>query len=485
MTLGPAFSWLLAFRYLLSRWVNVLGMTGVAVAVWALIVVRAIFSGFLADIESDVRRNSSDLLVTSLPYDTSYQRIAEVLRGDGDVLALAPRLRHYGVFYQRSRLSRAQSAELEFSNVDSNYVQLLGIDPALEPAVVPFQQWRERAGGTWPGDEPDGLLALGPELQVPDELEWRARRRARLPVPETADAWRSQWPGLLLGRRRARLQHFLQAGDPFDVVSVDFAGPTAGADAGAVRTLHRTFAFAGAFDTGGRLFDEVTALVPIEALRTMLGHHALDELSVDLVTDVALRVRAGLDERQLRQIAARLEPLVAAVLPPGARPEVVTWREQNKVYLDAVEHERAMMGAVLFAVMLIAGFLIFATLHVMVTQKTKDIGILTALGGSPRGVGAVFTRCGMVIGVVGCCSGAALGVLSLWYLNPVNDWMSATFGVELFSRALFDLPQIPYRIEAGWVLLVVAAAFALTLLVAWLPARKAAHMHPVQALAFE
>jgi lipoprotein-releasing system permease protein len=328
---------------------------------------------------------------------------------------------------------------------------------------------------------------------VPGALEYRARKRARLPVPPTAAEWTSQWPGLLLGRRRARAQDFLQLGDPRDVVSVDFVGPSArtggapggtGTDAG-VQPLQRTFAFAGLYDTGAKLFDEVTALVPIESLRTMLGHHALDDRSIDIVTDVAIRATPGLDEEQLQALAAALLPKVRAALPPGARPEVLTWREQNRVYLDAVEHERAMTSAVLFAVMLIAGFLIFATLHVMVTQKTKDIGILTALGGTPSGVGAIFTHCGMVVGALGCTFGTLAGLVSLVWLNPLNDWMAATFGVELFDRTLFDLPQIPYRIEPDWILLVVLAAFLLTLLVAWLPARKAAYLDPVQALAFE
>ncbi|MEQ1634188.1 MAG: FtsX-like permease family protein, partial [Planctomycetota bacterium] len=126
-----------------------------------------------------------------------------------------------------------------------------------------------------------------------------------------------------------------------------------------------------------------------------------------------------------------------------------------------------------------------ATLHRMVTQKTKDIGILTALGGSQRGVGQIFTRCGMVIGAFGVLSGVVLGLVTLWNLNPLNDWLFENIGFELFPRTLFDLPKVPYRIETPWLVGVAVSAFVLTLFVAWVPARMAARMHPVKALSYE
>ena len=254
-------------------------------------------------------------------------------------------------------------------------------------------------------------------------------------------------------------------------------------------TLQRTFAFAGTFQTGARLFDDSMAIVPIEPLRTMLGHDALDEGSIDLCTDVAVRATKGLTIEQLQTLADRLVDRVKQALgtpmPTGCKPEVLTWEQQNAVFLDAVDTERAMTTLVLFAVMLIAAFLIFATLHMMVTQKTKDIGILTALGGSQRGVGQICTRCGMVIGAFGVVGGVGLGLATLWNLNPINDWLFESIGFELFPRTLFDLPKVPYRIETPWLVGVAAAAFVLTLFVAWVPARMAARMHPVKALSYE
>ncbi len=483
--MATAFTWLLALRYLTSRWVNVLCVLGVAVAVWALIVVPSVFAGFIADIYTEVRRTSPDLMLTGLPHDTGYEALRAALAADKDVVALAPRLRHYGVIYQRSSgIGRTFSTDVDFSSVGTNFVQVIGIDPQSEANVTPLNDWLERASK--PPNKTSRLKApiLGPDLQVPGDMERQARRKHDLPVPAQGD-WRSIWPGMLLSSSRCSRMFSLQTGYPIDLVAVAWTkGGGTGGSAG-VTTLKKTFACAGAFSTGARLFDEVSALIAIEPLREMLGESALDGASIDLVTDIAIRCKQGLSDEQLGQLAARLCTRVLPILGNNSKAEVLTWRGQNRVILDAVDLERAMTTVVLLAVMLIAAFLIYATLHMMVTQKIKDIGILTALGGAPAAVGSVFTQCGFVIGLLGSLSGTALGILSVIELNPINDWMTRTFGVALFDHSLFDLPEIPYQLEPMWIIKVAVLALAMSLLVAWLPARKAARMNPVKALSYE
>ena len=100
--MAAAFSFTLALRYLLSRWINLIGICGVAVAVWALIVVIAVFSGFIADIRSNLHQVSPDLLVTDLPEDQSYEygsRLKATVLADPDVVAAAPRAEHYGIYF--------------------------------------------------------------------------------------------------------------------------------------------------------------------------------------------------------------------------------------------------------------------------------------------------------------------------------------------------------------------------------------------------
>jgi lipoprotein-releasing system permease protein len=234
------------------------------------------------------------------------------------------------------------------------------------------------------------------------------------------------------------------------------------------------------------MFDETTALLPIETVRTMLGQDFDDPSSIELVTDVAIRPRDGLSPAELAALQARLQQKVQATLPEDSKPcSILTWQEQNSVYLRAVAQEHVMMQLVLMIVMLVSAFVIYATLHMMVVQKIKDIGILVAIGGAPRSVGSVFLITGTVVGLTGSLLGVLGGYLSSIWLNPVNDWLFANFGVEIFPRHLFDLDGVPCHLEPSWVASVAIGAVLLAILVALIPARKASRMNPVTALSFE
>lgn len=493
-----AFSPFVALRYLVTRRINLLGALGVAFAVWAMLVVDAVFTGFVGQIRDDVKNSAPALLLTDLPHDTAYEPLRAALVAEPGVAATAPRLRHHGLV-QPARVpgglrQTASSSEVEFHHTDSGFALFLGIDPLSEPQVTTIVDWLRQA--------PDALLRTGMErpattvleepsperrssMLLPDDVEWRARRRARLPAEPRAVDHRSSWPGVLFGARRARRMPWLNPGDPLDLLCAGFVGEGS-SRASNLRTHSLRAAFAGAFASGHRMFDETTVIVPIETLRTLLGHDFADPASIELVTDVAIAVDPGLSPAAVQALAGRLQRRIQPLLPPGSPPcSVLDWQQQNPVFLDAVAHEQAMMQFVLFVVMLVAAFVIYATLHMMVVQKVKDIGILAAVGGSPRSIGAVFLLGGTIVAVVGSLLGLGAGVLSIHFLNPLNDWLYEKTGAELFPRRLFDLPEIPSRLEPSWVVGVTIGAVVLAVVVAWLPARKAARMNPVLALSHE
>jgi lipoprotein-releasing system permease protein len=492
-----AFSPFLALRYLLTRRINLLAMFGVTFAVWAMIVVNSVFTGFVSEIRTDVRRATPAVMLTDLPLDTGYETLRAVLARDAAVAATAPRLRHHGLL-QPLRVPnglqpRAEAAELQFDHMESGFALLLGIDPLLEVDVTPLQQWIARSQevfalhGHWlpPSqvlEEPDP--ARRAQLMVSDATEWHARRRAGLRLDTPKSEHHSTWPGVLFGWRRAAYTSWLSQGDPIDLLAAASVVNSSGTPQ--LRTHRMRVAFAGWFASGYRAFDETTVLLPIETVRTMLGQDQNDPNSIDLVTDVAIRLQPDLPPAAVATAMVRLQAAAQAVLPAGSKPcSVLDWQQQNTVFLSAVATEQAMMQFVLFVVMLVAAFVIYAVLHMMVVQKWKDIGILSALGGTPRAVGAVFLLCGLVVAVLGTVLGTALGTLSALCLNDANEWLFATTGLELFPRRLFDLQQVPVRLDATWLLQVASGAIVFAVLVALFPARKAARMNPVQAFAHE
>ena len=494
-----AFSPFLAVRYLLTRRINLLAIGGVMFAVWAIVLVDSVFTGFVSQIRTDVRGSATDLMVTSLPHDTGYEPLRAVLEADTDVVATAPRLRHHGVLQPLRALARssgrpAQSHQVDFDHTENGFALLLGIDWEREEAVSGLRQWLVRGpqelSSRWANDfwttplldETDPRQRA--RMRPPPEAEWYARGRTRLPREAEPELQSGNWDGVCFGWQRIRrIGTQPPLAEPFDLLCAAFAG----ADGRATLATDSTrVAFAGVFATGYRAFDETTVLMPIETLRTLLGHDADDPRSLALVTDVAVRVRAGLDAAALAAAKARLQAAVQAVLPPDAGPCLVAdWVEQNEVFLSAVAHEQGMMQFVLFVVMLVAAFVIYATLHMMVVQKVKDIGILAAIGGAPRAIGAVFLLGGLVVALIGTTLGVAAGVTSAVYLNDANEWMFANTGLELFPRQMFDLREVPCRLVPSWIALVAVGAVVLALVVAAIPSRRAARMNPVEALSYE
>lgn len=461
-----AYSAFLAWRYLTTRWVNVLGVIGVTVAVWALIVVIAVFSGFISEQRDGMREASAQLLVTGLEPNASFVEVEEILHADDAVAQSAPRLGHYGVYYpHRRRYDKIKITHpLSASPMDFDYVELLGIDAERELTTTGLRSWIRMEGrsriAVRDADQP---------FDVPLSEQEQLRGRP--------DALRGD-DGILLSRRRVDSPG-LRRGQQIELVSARLNPEDPEAPP---KRMRKFFALSGAFETGHRFFDETRAIVPIESLRTMMGHSRFDPRSIDLVSEVALRLREGAEPAA---IAGRLQERLRTQGHPQAW--VRTWEEQNASFLAVLDQERGLMKLILFAVMLVAAFLIYATEHMMVTQKIKDVGILASMGAARRGVQSIFLMSGMVVAITGCVLGTVLGCLSAYYLNDINDWSTDTFGPagSLFPKNLYALEAIPYRLEPLWITQVVLGAFIISLAAAWLPARRAARLEPVQALAYE
>ena len=87
----------LAIRYLLTRPINLLGMAGIAIGVWALVVVVSLFSGFLQVVEQHVQASSSDIVVSQLPPWAEWPALQRAIQDDPNVAGLAPRLLQNGL----------------------------------------------------------------------------------------------------------------------------------------------------------------------------------------------------------------------------------------------------------------------------------------------------------------------------------------------------------------------------------------------------
>ena len=165
--------------------------------------------------------------------------------------------------------------------------------------------------------------------------------------------------------------------------------------------------------------------------------------------------------------------------------EVVTWEESNRRLLDVLSVEKRMMFFLLIFIVLVAVFCIAITLITSIYQKTREIGLLKALGASDRSVVGIFLGQGLLIGIIGSISGVVLGSLVIYFRNHILRLVSNCTGMELFPKEFYYFNELPAHIVWQDVAFIVVSSIVLCILGAVIPALWAARLDPARALRYE
>ncbi len=162
-----------------------------------------------------------------------------------------------------------------------------------------------------------------------------------------------------------------------------------------------------------------------------------------------------------------------------------TWMDDNRELFNAITTERVVMTFILFFIMVVAAFGLCSTLITITVQKSREIGLMKALGANDLQVCGVFLFHGVVVGVVGAVFGTASGLAILHFRNPFRDFLLTTFHVDVFNSKVYGLPDIPAVINPANVVIIAFSAVVICVLAALLPALNAARLAPARALRYE
>jgi lipoprotein-releasing system permease protein len=178
--------------------------------------------------------------------------------------------------------------------------------------------------------------------------------------------------------------------------------------------------------------------------------------------------------------APGLAQSLAKSLPGGLR--VTTWIDENSEIFDAIRLERNTMFFLLLFIVIVAAFSIMNTLITVTVMKTREIGLMKALGATRHQIVWVFLTQGMVVGIFGNLIGLGLGLSILHWRNEFKDWLAARMGIEIFPPGIYQFSQIPAVVVPRDVAIICISAFFICSLAALFPALVAARLDPVKAL---
>jgi len=448
----------LALAYFFRRPVQLLAILGVGIGLLALLVVLAVMNGLIYEDRVSVRGPLGDLLlippVTETPLSYVDYRLA--LEAEEAILATAPHLIAYALLGLKDGDLRMSSTRRS----DMNGVQLVGIDTDAETRVT------AHAGGfadslanahaspvspTQPFPKPEGPFAR-PSVLVSDNL-------ART-LPQDAK-----------GLKNTRLQF----------AALPFRLPPQGEEiipANADFTIGGTYAGSDYEMSLDRIYLPRTG-------RYGLQYNLTGEQGSDF-SEIMLKLAPGISFADGK--VAVLHALGQAGLPIPSESQggsLQTWEERRSLFLSAIDNERRVVTLIMFFIVIVASFGLFATLSALVREKVRDLGVLAAIGFSPFRRGALLFSLGTVASAVGALSGWAGAKWLVSHHREVETFLEEYWGIQVFNEQLYVVQGLPARWDSSQAFFLSLCAFGVGLLFSLGPSIRAARLSPMEALRYE
>lgn len=473
---------LLCWRYLKTRYLAMACIISVMLGVATLIVVNSVMSGFSTKLRDRLHGLLSDIVVETYG-----------MEGFSNPKEKMDRIRQDPFLAERIEAMTATMetyAMLQFDvgEIYTRPVKVIGIDAEGRSKIGGFREHliNQNGVGKPSFDVPENVknayahqMRLARDRQYAESIrEWQEMVKidpSLLPPPAPPEAEISVPRGVIIGNllatrrmkdpndeKKTIEQYFLHPGNSIMITTV--SGQK-------MQPVFDRFVIVDYFKSEMSEYDQNMVFVPLDYLQHLRS-------TPDQVTSIQIKLK---DYREAKEVKERL----AAIFDTIGHFRVSTWEDKQGPLLAAISIEKGILNVLLFLIVAVAGFGILAIFSMIVAEKTRDIGILKALGASNGGVAKIFLSYGLLLGVVGAGLGTLLGLWLTNNINAVEQWLAGITGQPIFDRSVYYFSEIPTDIQMSMILYVNLGAIGIAVLFSVLPALRAAWLHPVRALRYE
>ncbi len=466
---------LLCWRYLLTRYLAFACIISVMLGVATLIVVNAVMSGFSTKLRDRLHGLISDIVVETdglEGFDRPQEKIDRVLADP----FLKERIRATAITMEVFAL-----LQFEYPNGETltRPVRLIGVDAKTRSEVGGFRDFlldkRNQENPNFDLDDDQRQYWLNQERRLamqdaplpPPPLEGMGDGFAPPPAAPVVDPKipAAVYVGNLIASYRDK------DGDDKYVMHRNHPIRLATVSGGKSAPVYDRFVIKDYFKSDMSEYDSNFVFVDLAYLQKLRA-------TADRATSIQIKLHDY--DKDGAEVVRRLQSIFAE-----DRLRIQTWEGKQGPLLAAIDVERKILNVLLFLIVAVAGFGILAIFSMIVAEKTRDIGILKALGASHFGVLQIFLTYGLLLGVVGAGVGTILGVLMTKYINEIEGFLSWLTGAKVFSLDVYYFKEIPTNIESPMIVAVNIGAIVVATVFSVLPALRAAMLHPVRALRYE
>jgi lipoprotein-releasing system permease protein len=445
---------ILAYRYLLKRRITYFAVLAVALCVFIIVVVMTVMTGLVNDFKQRNHRFVGDCVVgtESLVGFAYYEGFIKILEQQEYIKVVSPVIKNFA-------LIRNKNSKQDYG------LEIMGIDPIKHSQATSF-------GDTLRYNKDDVSETFKPSYDpnlAGCVLGSLLRGGAGYVYPDTSIVPRAS----------------------FSISCFPLTAKGALARAGTDLVNIKTFYLSDYSNSGLPRIDGSLMYLPFEQAQMLCGmagptkrtswihikfrQDANVRTGPQYVLRCCEKVRSLWDKYKQEKAGQTQAYLLDTV-------EVQNWKSYRRESIAPMENELTELIVMFGFVAITTVFIILVVFYMIISHKSKDIGILKSIGVSGVNIIELFSGFALLVGLLGSGVGLSVGWLFLIQINRIEDWLFEHFKFQLWDRSMYAIGDIPNRLDFKVLVVIALSTVMVCLIGAFVPSWQAARRKPIETL---